>query len=191
MQVVRSLLAGIIVAALSGCVSIPDAIKGSSPTPQQDLVRVMAAPQLYVGQESRFGGKVVNVQNQQGVTRLEIATVPLDSGARPTLGEPSRGRIYADINGFLDPVDFRGQLVTVVGPISGTVEGKIGSTPYKFLLIKATGYKRWNLTQQVVLPPQPMDPWGFGPHPWRYGYGYGYGGWYNPGPAEVRTIVTE
>jgi outer membrane lipoprotein len=189
MQVVRGLLAGIIVAALSGCVSIPDAIKGSSPTPQQDLVRVMAAPQLYVGQESRFGGKVVNVQNQQGVTRLEIATVPLDSGARPTLGEPSRGRIYADINGFLDPVDFRGQLVTVVGPISGTVEGKIGSTPYKFLLIKATGYKRWNLTQQVVLPPQPMDPWGFGPHPWRYGYGYG--GWYNPGPAEVRTIVTE
>lgn len=191
MQVVRGLLAGIIVAALSGCVSIPGAIKGSSPTPQQDLVRVMAAPQLYVGQESRFGGKVVNVQNQQGVTRLEIATVPLDSGARPTLGEPSRGRIYADINGFLDPVDFRGQLVTVVGPISGTVEGKIGSTPYKFLLIKATGYKRWNLTQQVVLPPQPMDPWGFGPHPWRYGYGYGYGGWYNPGPAEVRTIVTE
>ncbi|MDI8746329.1 hypothetical protein MJM83_31950, partial [Salmonella enterica subsp. enterica serovar Montevideo] len=25
---------------LSGCVTIPDAIKGSSPTPQQDLVRV-------------------------------------------------------------------------------------------------------------------------------------------------------
>ncbi len=24
---------------------------------------------------------------------LEIATVPLDSGARPVLGEPSRGRI--------------------------------------------------------------------------------------------------
>jgi hypothetical protein len=33
-----------------------DAIKGTSPTPQQDLVRVMNAPQLYVGQEARFGG---------------------------------------------------------------------------------------------------------------------------------------
>ena len=32
--------------ALSGCVSVPDAIKGTSPTPQQDLVRVMNAPQL-------------------------------------------------------------------------------------------------------------------------------------------------
>jgi outer membrane lipoprotein len=61
--------------------------------PQQDLVRVMNAPQLYVGQEARFGGKVVDIQNQQGKSRLEIATVPLDSGARPVLGEASRAYI--------------------------------------------------------------------------------------------------
>ncbi|WP_227540433.1 Slp family lipoprotein, partial [Raoultella ornithinolytica] len=46
------------------------------------------------------------VQNQQGKTRLEIATVPLDSGARPELNEASRGRIFADVNGFLDPVSY-------------------------------------------------------------------------------------
>ena len=188
-QGVRWLLAAAVAVALSGCVSVPDAIKGTSPTPQQDLVRVMNAPQLYVGQEARFGGKVVNVQNQQGKTRLEIATVPLDSGARPVLGEPSRGRIFADVNGFLDPVDFRGQLVTVVGPIAGVVDGKVGSTPYKFMLMNATGYKRWNVVQQVVMPPQPIDPWMLGPRPW--GYGYGGWGWYNPGPAEVRNVVTE
>ena len=106
--VFRGVIAGLIAVALSGCVTVPDAIQGSSPTPQQDLVRVMSAPQLYVGQESRFGGTVVGIENQQGHTRLEIATVPLDSGARPTLGEASRGRIYADVNGFLDPVDYRG-----------------------------------------------------------------------------------
>ena len=82
-KVVRLLMAGVVATALSGCVTVPDAIKGSSPTPQQDLVRVMNAPELYVGQESRFGGKVIEVFNQQGKTRLEIATVPLDSGARP------------------------------------------------------------------------------------------------------------
>lgn len=47
---------------------------------------------------------MIEVQNQQGKTRLEIATVPLDSGARPVLGEASRGRIYADVSGFLDPL---------------------------------------------------------------------------------------
>ncbi len=81
------------------------------------------------------------------------------------LGEPSRGRIFADVNGFLDPVDFRGQLVTVVGPIAGVVDGKVGSTPYKFMLMNATGYKRWNVVQQVVMPPQPIDPWMLGPRP--------------------------
>ena len=76
-NVIKGILAGTFALMLSGCVTVPDAIKGSSPTPQQDLVRVMSAPQLYVGQEARFGGKVVAVQNQQGKTRLEIATVPL------------------------------------------------------------------------------------------------------------------
>ncbi|ELY4301728.1 Slp family lipoprotein [Cronobacter turicensis] len=175
---------------LGGCVSVPDAIKGTSPTPQQDLVRVMNAPQLYIGQEARFGGRVVNVDNQQGKTRLEIATLPLDSAARPLLGQPSRGRIYADVNGFLDPVDFRNQLVTVVGPITGTVEGKIGSSPYKFMVMQVNGFKRWRVTQQVVMPPQPVDPWMWGPRP-GWGYGYGPWGWYNPGPAQVQTVVTE
>lgn len=175
---------------LGGCVSVPDAIKGTSPTPQQDLVRVMNAPQLYIGQEARFGGRVVNVDNQQGKTRLEIATLPLDSAARPLLGQPSRGRIYADVNGFLDPVDFRNQLVTVVGPITGTVEGKIGSSPYKFMVMQVNGFKRWRVTQQVVMPPQPIDPWMWGPRP-GWGYGYGPWGWYNPGPAQVQTVVTE
>ncbi|EMD9174615.1 Slp family lipoprotein [Cronobacter turicensis] len=175
---------------LGGCVSVPDAIKGTSPTPQQDLVRVMNAPQLYIGQEARFGGRVVNVDNQQGKTRLEIATLPLDSAARPLLGQPSRGRIYADVNGFLDQVDFRNQLVTVVGPITGTVEGKIGSSPYKFMVMQVNGFKRWRVTQQVVMPPQPIDPWMWGPRP-GWGYGYGPWGWYNPGPAQVQTVVTE
>ncbi|ELY4157492.1 Slp family lipoprotein [Cronobacter turicensis] len=175
---------------LGGCVSVPDAIKGTSPTPQQDLVRVMNAPQLYIGQEARFGGRVVNVDNQQGKTRLEIATLPLDSAARPLLGQPSRGRIYADVNGFLDPVDFRNQLVTVVGPISDTVEGKIGSSPYKFMVMQVNGFKRWRVTQQVMMPPQPIDPWMWGPRP-GWGYGYGPWGWYNPGPAQVQTVVTE
>ena len=189
-KVLRGLLAAAMVAVVSGCVSVPDAIKGTSATPQEDLVRVLNAPQLYVGQEARFGGRVVKVENQQGKTRLEIAAMPLDSGARPVLREASIGRIYAEVNGFLDPVDFNRQLVTVVGPIVGTVDGKIGSAPYRFVVIRADGYKRWHVTKQVVLPPQPMDPWMWGPpRPW--GYGYGGWGWYNPGPAEVRNVVTE
>ncbi|HGM6861481.1 TPA: Slp family lipoprotein [Serratia rubidaea] len=175
---------------LSGCVTVPDAIKGSSPTPVTELASVQNAPSLFNGAEARFGGKVVNVANEQGKTLLEIAAVPLDDGARPLLGEPSRGRVLATVNGFLEPTDFKGHLVTVVGPITGVKPGKIGATPYKFVTMNVSGFKRWRLTQQVVMPPAPMGPWGWRSGPWGPDWGPGYG-WYSPGPAQVQTIVTE
>ncbi len=184
----RWMLAALVAVSLTGCVTVPDEIKGTSPTPQMDLVRVMNAPQLYVGQEARFGGRVINIINQQGKTRLEIATLPLDAGARPILNSPSLGRIYADANGFLEPSDYRGQLVTVVGPITGTAQGKVGGTTYTYMTMNANEWKRWRVTQQIVMPPQPMDPWLWGgPRPW----GYYPWGWYDPAPARVETVVTE
>lgn len=175
---------------LSGCVTIPDAIKGTSEHPQDDLARVMNAPALYTGQEARFGGKVVGMHNSQGKTRLEIATVPLDAGAAPVLGAASRGRIYADVNGFLDPVDVKDRLITVVGPITGAEKGVIGNAPYTFMVMQVNGFKRWRIMQQVVMPPQPIDPWMWGP-PGRWHRHYGGWGWYNPMPAQVQSVVTE
>lgn len=183
------------VLALSGCVTIPPAIQGTSPTPVTELASVQNAPQLFKGAEARFGGTVVTMVNERGRTILEIAAVPLDSGARPILGEPSQGRLLATVNGFLDPVDFRGQLVTVVGPITGVSEGKIGQTPYRFVTMNATGYLRWRIAQQIIMPPQPIGVWGpgwgpgWGPHPGPWGPGWG--GWYNPGPAQIQTFVTQ
>ncbi|HHL2559967.1 TPA: Slp family lipoprotein [Yersinia enterocolitica] len=178
---------GLGVLLLSGCVTIPPAIQGTTATPQQNLNLVRTDPKVFIGQEARFGGTVINVTNEAHRTRLEIASVPLDSGARPILGEPSQGRVIAYVNGFLEPVDFRGHLVTVVGPITGVEAGKIGMTPYDFVVMNVTGYKRWHLEQQVLMPPT-MGPWGYrNPGMW----GPGWGGWYNPGPAPIQTIVTE
>lgn len=190
-------LSGLVLASLllSGCVTVPDSIKGTSPTPQQDLVRVLTSPQVFVGQESRFGGKVIKVDNRNGMTRLEIAAMPLDDSARPILGSASIGRIFADVNGFLDPVDFNNQMVTVVGPIKGSEKGKIGQAEYQFIVVSVTGYQRWHMTQQIVSPPQPIDPWiWYGPGYGRHRGGY-WGpppfGYYNTGPAQVQTILTE
>ncbi|PNS13233.1 hypothetical protein COO59_02950 [Mixta theicola] len=179
---------------LTGCVSVPDSVKGRSPVPQQDLLRVMNAPQLYVGQEARFGGKVVKVTNLNGRTRLEIATQPLDDTARPRLGTASVGRIWADINGFVDPVDVNNQMVTVVGLIKGSEKGEVGKASYSFVVVNVTGYQRWHLQQQVVTPMQPIDPWiWYGPtrhHPGYWGPGP-WGNYYSSGPVQVQTILTE
>lgn len=185
---------GAVALLLAGCVTVPDAIKGTTETPQQDFLAVKEAPNIYVGQEARFGGTVVSVENtSRDRTRLEIASVPLDSWGRPILGEPSQGRLFANVNGFLDPTDFRGHLVTIVGPIVGSEEGKIGSTPYRFIVIDAIGYKRWNLRQEVILPPGlPMWGPGFATGPrFRNGHPYPWGWYAPPMPAQIHTVVTE
>lgn len=47
------------------------------------------------------------------------------------------------INGFVDRVDYRNQLMTVVGPITGVEKGKIGQTSYDFVTVNVKSYKRW------------------------------------------------
>ncbi|XBS71920.1 Slp family lipoprotein [Acerihabitans sp. KWT182] len=188
-----SLTALTAIVALTGCASVPESVRGTSANPQQDLVRVMNAPALYVGQESRFGGKVVKVDNLNGRTRLELVTVPLDDGARPMIHQPSVGRIIAYVSGFLEPTDFNRQWVTVVGPITGTERGAIDQAAYDYVVVQAQGYKRWQLAQQVIAPMgPPISPWGgpfdrgWGPY---YG-GFGWGGYYG-GDARVETVITE
>lgn len=177
---------------LSGCVTIPDAIKGNVAQPQQDLARVLTDPKQFVGQQSRFGGKVVRVVNLDGKTRLEIATQPLDDGARPQLGAPSAGRIYADIPRFVEPTDVTNQYVTVLGTLRGTEKGKIGTLSYDFVVIDVQGFQRWHLTQQVSMP-QPVQPWiYYGPTRRHPGYWEPNPFWgISSAPAQVETYLTE
>lgn len=188
-----ALVVGFSVLLLSGCASVPQAIRGTTSTPQMNLVAVQGAPQIYVGQEARFGGRVVAVTNDKNRTRLEIAAMPLDSSASPILGEPSTGRFAAYYNGFLDPLDFKNQLVTVVGPITGSENGTVGQAPYRYVTVNVNSFKRWREVTQIVTPLQPLSPWGYG-SPYGPGWGGGFGpswGWYDTGPARVQTVVTE
>lgn len=181
---------------LGGCATVPQSIRSISPQPQQNLVRVMNAPQLYVGQESRFGGRVVKVTNSNGLTRIELAVQPLDDIARPILGTATIGRIYADVHGFVDPVNLNNQYLTVLGNIRGTDKGKVGNATYTFLVIDVTGYQRWHLVQQVVTDPMPGGPWMFygPPGPGRFRHGppmmNPWWGFYGPGPGPATVQMT-
>nr|WP_314265842.1 Slp family lipoprotein [uncultured Moellerella sp.] len=178
--------------ALSGCVSIPQTIKGNSATPVTNLSSVRNAPEMYIGQEGRFGGKVISVDNEQQKTRLEIAVMQLNPyDAAPEMSSPSVGRIYAYVNGFLEPSDFNGHFVTVVGPITGEKQAKIGAIKYNYITLNVTGFQRWQVAQRVILPP--MDPWGYGyyGYPRYYNQPWGWGPGYNGGPAPIQTYLTE
>ncbi len=79
-------------------------IKGSSPTPQQDLVRVMSAPHCTLVRRHALVAKWLRYKTSR---ENPPGNCYRTAGQRSQTdaGEPSRGRIYADVNGFLDPVD--------------------------------------------------------------------------------------
>ncbi|PHM73394.1 Slp family lipoprotein [Xenorhabdus kozodoii] len=173
---------------LAGCVSVPDVIKGTTKTPVEDLFSVKNIPELYIGHEGRFGGKVLSVLNEKDHTRLEISAMPLASNAAPRLDTPSLGRVYAYVNTFLEPSDFKNHYVTVVGLITGLEKGKVGNSPYEYVVMNATGVKRWHESQRMIFPS------GVGGDPWNY-YGNPYDPFwdgYSPlQPASVEKVLTE
>ncbi|MDX7999477.1 Slp family lipoprotein [Xenorhabdus sp. Reich] len=154
---------------LAGCASVPDIIKGTTKAPEENLVSVKNRPELYIGHEGRFGGKVLSVLNEKDQTRLEISAMPLASNAVPRLKTSSLGRVYAYVNNFLEPSDFKDHYVTVVGKITGLEKGKVGNSPYNYVAITVTGLKLWHESQRVILPPS------LGADPWNY-----YGSPYDP-----------
>ncbi len=103
---------------LAACSSIPQNIKGNNqPDIQKSFVAVHNQPGLYVGQQARCGGKVINVINGKTDTLLEIAVLPLDSYAKPDIEANYQGRLLARQSGFLDPVNYRNHFVTILGTI--------------------------------------------------------------------------
>lgn len=180
-----------VVALLAGCATIPQAIKGTSPQPQQDLTRIMTNPPLFFGQESRFGGRVVEVLNRDNTTRMELVVHPLDELARPILGSGSLGRVYADAPNFIDPTELKNQYVTVLGTIDHLESGKVDQQSYQFLVIKVTGYQRWHLSQQVMAPPVLIDPWIWNGPNYHHGVIDPWWGYPMQGPMPVQTFLTE
>ncbi|WP_340610237.1 Slp family lipoprotein [Xenorhabdus bharatensis] len=171
---------------LIGCASVPDSIKGATKHPEENLISVKNKPGLYIGHEGRFGGKVLSVLNEKGRTRLEISTMPLASNAAPLIGAPSLGRLYAYVNSFLEPTDFKNHYVTVVGLITGIEKGKVGDSPYNYVVMNVNGFKRWHEIKRISLPSSVGNMWGY--------YGDPYFNEWTERPeirsAPVETILT-
>lgn len=76
------------------------AIRSMTATPQDDLVRVMNTPSLYVDHKRRFGDKVVKIINGTGCTSQKSPPFHSMMGV-PLMHLPSVGRIIVQISGFV------------------------------------------------------------------------------------------
>lgn len=137
------LLSVFLIAAASGCATTPPLdIAGvdRDVTPLQATTRPAEAR----GQRVLWGGVIVASRNLASGTELEVLAYPLTTAGKPDRNADPTRRFLLSHAGYLEPVDYGpGRLVSAVGTVAGTRDGKVGETPYTYPLLEAEQVHLW------------------------------------------------
>ncbi|WP_329740667.1 Slp/YeaY family lipoprotein [Dyella sp. A6] len=172
-------------AALGACATMPQPLQGN-----YSNVTTAAAQQGGAGgTQVRWGGEIIKTEPGPQETCFYILARPLDSQARPELGNSgaNMGRFVACHAGFYDPEVFtRGRELTITGTLHGTVSHKVGNYEYAYPRVDANVVYLWPKRPIYVNTPYPAYPPGFYDPFWgpgwgaAWGYGYPYPYWGGP-----------
>lgn len=137
------LIAGIL-ALLAGCgpVISDEVLK----TVNRDIEfrQVAADPAKYTGKSVVFGGTILNVENMENVTEMEVVQEGMNSQLKPVERGESAGRFIVRFNRFMDPAIFSaGKRITVAGVITGTETRPLGKGTYRYPVIEPKEHYLW------------------------------------------------
>jgi len=129
--------------ALGGCASTP-----AFDTKQVDRSVTPSAakahPAQVRGKTVLWGGVIIATTNLKQTTQLEVLAYPLDSDERPDPGAKPLGRVLIEKSGYLEPVDYaQGRLVTALGSVQGTKDGRVGQSSYTYPVLQAKQVYLW------------------------------------------------
>lgn len=128
---------------IQGCSNLPINIKDA---PKNDIQphQINKDNQLYKNMPVRWGGTVIDVENEAESTRVQILLYPLGYFGRPDLTQSALGRFVTVSKQFLDPAIYaKGVEVTVAGNVLGVVEKKVGKTVVSIPLVAMDGHHIW------------------------------------------------
>ncbi len=153
---------------LYGCASnIPEQIKQAT-TSNVTPLEARQQAQTFTGQNVRWGGEIITIENKPDHTQIVVLSRPLDKDGEPQGTQKHHGRFIAQVQGFVEPSLYAaGREITVVGTYTQTVDRMIGEYPYRYPLV---------MVEHLHLWPVPVDP---GPDYW---YDPWYDPWYPWGP---------
>jgi len=128
---------------IQGCSNLPVAIKNA---PALDIKYNEAAgnPSKHQGMPVRWGGTIIEVENEETLTRIQILYYPLDSNGRPKIKQSPEGRFIAESPKFLDPAIYRKDSeLTVAGTLSAETVRKVGNKTLKLPVVSAETLHIW------------------------------------------------
>jgi outer membrane lipoprotein len=155
------------------CSVMPAAVRQEALTdvPFPELV---ANASDYVGQTVILGGYVVEVQNEENLSRIVAVQAPLRFGDEPGSRDQSQGRLIIEYDGFLDPEVYRkDRRITVGGTLLGSSRTESGRAIYPYVRVKAATIHIWEQRPAVQRDPFWYRPYAY-PHPFFYPWGWPY-----------------
>jgi len=151
---------------LSACTSMPKAIQN------MNVVNVTYSQanqniDKYKNIPVRWGGIIIDVENEENFSLVQVLFYPLNYSGRPQLNDPHGGRFVIKSTEFLDPVVYaKDKEISVVGSFDGDIERTVGKKVIRVPLIQSTAVYLW--------PKRQNNYYGYGGYsPYHYGY-YGY-----------------
>lgn len=163
---------------LSACSSMPPVLK-NAPAVDVHLDQVRSNIGAHRGTPVRWGGTVIDVENEANVTRMQILYYPLSNSGRPRVYRETEGRFVVQTPNFLDPAIYKqGAEVTVTGTVAGTIERAVGKKMLALPVVEIGNIYLWPEEQYRDVYYGPYM--GYYPYyPYRYNrFGYYYYPWY-------------
>ncbi|SFF05071.1 Slp family lipoprotein [Nitrosomonas sp. Nm166] len=152
---------------LSACVGLPPAIE-NAPAIQLSYNQVSRDINSYKDAPVRWGGVIIDVENEEQSSLMQILFYPLDYRGRPQLYKAGEGRFVVKSTEFLDPVIYaKDKEITVAGVIIGNIERTVGKKIIQVPLLSATAIYMWPPYRSYY------DYRNYGPYPY-----FGYPGYY-------------
>ncbi|WP_394753773.1 Slp family lipoprotein [Crenothrix sp.] len=173
---------------LSACSHLPPAIENPPPveiTYDQAIHNINAYKNTLV----RWGGVIIDVENEEYQSYIQVLLYPLNSYGRPQLDQTNSGRFIINSPSFLDPVVYsKNTEVTVFGALLGEVDRTVDKKTLKLPVVLSQIIHLWpKYDPSTFYGGYGMGYGGFGPYNGYYGgmrggwgnYPY-YGGYYSP-----------
>jgi outer membrane lipoprotein len=140
----RLSLLSLLLLLLSACASGPgfDTTQVDlAATPRSAITEIPVAS----GQTVLWGGVILNIRNQESITRLEVLAYPLNRQQLPLRNQDPLGRFILEHPDFLEPTSYtEGRMVTIVGSVARSETGKVGGTDYVYPVIEANELHLWS-----------------------------------------------
>jgi len=170
-SILLSLLAGL---TLVGCTSpIPDLIR-NAPLNDIRVEEVQQKPSAFIGEQVRWGGDIIGVDNLEHTTMVEVLSRRLFSDGKPDDDSHSQGRFKIALPGFVEPTRFpQDRRITVRGHIAKVIKGKVGAYQYPYPVVEPNSYYLW--PKEVPYRYRDVyDPFYYPWYPYPYWYRHPY-----------------